>query len=109
MNSDTQETTDIPVTATAADVKTILQTAFGGEIYVAMHLSSDVAKTNAKTYTVAFGDGHPGNIEIIHVDSTSMTLGTVYVTELAPGALRHTESNVIEGRAYRFKITFDSV
>jgi hypothetical protein len=98
------------VASTAVAVETILETTFGGDFHVAKHVAANAAgKTNANVYTVAFGDGHPGDIEMMHVGSGSMTTGTVYVTELAPGALRHTESNVIEGRAYRFKLAAKNI
>jgi hypothetical protein len=98
----------VEVTSTAVAVETILETTFGGDFHVAKHVAA-AGKTNANVYTVAFGDGHPGDIEMMHVGSGSMTTGTVYVTELAPGALRHTESNVIEGRAYRFKLAAKNI
>ena len=108
--STTLTTGDISVTSSAVAVETILETTFGGDFHVAKHVAANAAgKTNANVYTVAFGDGHPGDIEMMHVGSGSMTTGTVYVTELAPGALRHTESNVIEGRAYRFKLAAKNI
>ena len=101
------ETAAIQVTASAADLETILETAFSGDFHVAMHTSLDSTKTNARRWTIAFGDGHPGDIEIVHVDSSTMTgTSTVFVAELAPGSLRHTESNVIEGRGKMFFFVF---
>jgi len=99
-------TPDISVTITAAQLEVVLETAFGGDLHVTRTNHPEQAtRTNAFIWTIAFGDGHPGDLTILHVNSESMSLGSiVFVTELAPGALRHTESNVLEGRAYRFKL-----
>ena len=47
-----------------------LERAFApGDFHVAMHASDDTNKVNGQVWTVAFGDGYPGNMEMLVVDA----------------------------------------